>query len=121
MRATTVSGPHLEAVALGVDAEVLDQVVARDPAAEAAWDAEARQAGEKPRRVQPQPVVARPPRSARLRSRLEDERLEPALAQQRGGRETGRAGPDDDDLPRFHAGVLPPAASDPAPWALSLR
>ena len=92
MRATPVAGAHLEAVPLGVGAEVLDQAVARDPAAEAAWDPEARQAGEQTRRVQPQPVVAVPPGSARLGAGLEDERLEAALTEQRARCEPGRAG-----------------------------
>jgi len=90
-----------------VVAEVRKQVVARDPAAVAARNAPAGQPRQQPRRVQVQTVVAAAPGRPRLGPRLEQERLDTGVAEQRGGGEAGRAGTDDRDFRRFHAGVLP--------------
>src|SRR5581483_11982286 len=83
------AGAHLELVPLRVVVEVGEEVVAGDPAAVLPRDPEAGEAREKARRVQPQPVVALPPRGAGLGARLEDDRLEPLLPEEGCGRETG--------------------------------
>ena len=83
------AGAHLEVVPFDVAAEVLDQVVARDPAAEVPRDAHPGQAGEQARRVEPQPVVALPPRRAGLGACLEHERVEAAFSEQGGSGEAG--------------------------------
>src|SRR5205823_1454119 len=83
------AGAHLEAVLLDVGAEVLEQVVTGHPPAEPARNAEAGQTGEQARRVEAEPVVPCPPGCARLRARLEHERLEAAPAQERRGGEAG--------------------------------
>src|SRR5205085_8109150 len=92
----------LEIVGLGVAPEVLEQVVARDPAAVPARDAQAGEPGEEPRRVQPQPVVAHAPGRPRLGSLLEHQRAQSLAAQESGGGETGRTAADDRDLAGIH-------------------
>ena len=58
-----------------------------------------------------QPVVAAAPGRPRLWPRLEQERLDARVAEQRSGGEAGRAGADDHDFVRLHAGVLLPGAA----------
>src|SRR5581483_1346482 len=94
-----------ELVPLRVVVEVGEEVVAGDPAAVLPRDPEAGEAREKARRVQPQPVVALPPRGAGLGARLEDDRLEPLLPEEGCGRETGGSAADDRDAHDLHGCV----------------
>ena len=57
--------------------------------------------------MQVQPVVPVPPGGAGLGAGLEQERLDARAAKQRRGGEPRRAGADDHDLVRLHAGVIP--------------
>ena len=71
---------HREPLGVGVLAGIVENAVARDPAAVPAWNPPTRQAGEESRRVQAQPVVAFAPRGSRLGAGLEDERLDARAA-----------------------------------------
>ena len=59
------------------------------------------------RRVEPQPVVADAPGRPRLGAGLEHQYVEPAPAEERRRRQTGRAAADDRDLAPLHGRVIP--------------
>jgi hypothetical protein len=90
--------PDLEPVMLGVGLEVADHVVARDPLAVTAGDAEAGQVRQPADRVQVQPVVvAAPGRREGVRA-VDDDRLDAGALQHRGGGEAAGTGADDDGV-----------------------
>jgi hypothetical protein len=92
------AGADLEVVRLGVVLEVREEVVAPHPAPVLTRDAQAREAREKTRRVQAQPVVPLAPCGAGLGPRLEHERREAVAAEQRRRGEARRSGSDDDEV-----------------------
>ena len=91
---------NVKAVPCRVVLQVAHEIVAADPPAVTARDPVSRQAGEQPRRVKLEPVVARAPRSAGLRAGLENDRADTASLEQRRDRETSRAGADNDHVLR---------------------